>query len=551
MRDAALQQERAGSFEEATNIFAAACLTHPADIALLNSAGAFHARRREHLLALGYFDRALKLNSDYGEAVVNRAISLAALGRRDEAMVGLCNAQTKLSNDPRYWSARASIERDGKNLTAAAASYDRCLLLNPTHQRALHGRARVALERAEQDRVARYRTALAATPDDGDLWLGFAQALEEDGDHDTAMSISTQMAERAPGWVAAQELLAQQRWASGEESSFCDHYQHAVENAANTPELFRSWTRMLAGVDQFDQAAQIAAIARTRFPEEPIFALLEAVHAGEAGNDARAEQIFSTLSMTGTDRMVHEARHRLRIGQPENAERLLATVVETQPDHVGAWALRDLAWRLLNDSRHDWLHGQAGLIASISLDLDPRTLGELVALLDQLHDRSSWPVGQSVRDGTQTRGGLFDRAKTEISQLKRCVDSAVKSYRTGLPPTDPHHPLLRQRDSDMHIEGSWSVRLSGGGRHVAHIHPHGLLSSAAHLVVPPADLSEAEDGALELGRSPPDLRLDLQPIATIAPRVGYCVLFPSTLYHGTRPFSNGRRLTVAFDVTAS
>lgn len=550
MRDAALQQERAGNFEEATNIFAAACLAHPADIALLNSAGAFHARRQEHLPAVGYFDRALKLNAQYGEAVVNRAISLAALRRRDDAMAGLRDAQIKLSNDPRYWSTRASIERDCNDLAAAAASYDRCLLLNATHQRALHGRARVALERAEQDTVARYRTALAATPDDGELWLGFAQALEADGDHATAMSIGAQMAGRAPGWVAAQELLAEQRWASGERSSFCDHYQHAVEKAANAPELFRSWTRMLAGVDQFDQAAQVAAIARTRFPEERIFALLEAVHAGEAGDDARAERIFGTLSMTGTDRMVHEARHRLRIGQPENAERLLAAVIEAQPDHVGAWALRDLAWRLLNDTRHDWLHGQAGLIASIPLDVDPQTLGEIVALLDQLHDRSSWPVGQSVRDGTQTRGGLFDRAETEISQLKRCVDSVVTRYRAGLPSPQPQHPLLRQRDSDMHIAGSWSVRLSGGGRHVAHIHPHGLLSSAAHLVVPP-DLGGSDDGALELGRSPPDLRLDLQPIATIAPRAGYCVLFPSTLYHGTRRFSNGRRLTVAFDVTAS
>ena len=550
MRDTALQQERSGNFEEATNLFAAACLAYPSDIALLNSAGAFHARRQEHLRALGYFERALKLNRDYGEAVVNRAISLAALGRRDEAMAGLRNAQTKLSNDPRYWSMRASIERDCEDLAAAAASYNRCLLLNPTHQRALHGRARVALERAEQDAVARYRTALASTPDDGELWLGFAQALEADGDRATAMSICGQMARRAPGWVAAQELLAQQRWASGDQLSFCDHYRYAVQNAANAPELFQSWSRMLAGVDRFYQAAQIAAIARNRFPEDEIFALLEAVHAGEAGDDARADRIFNALSMTGIDRSVHESRHRLRTGQPEQAERLLAAVIEVQPDHVGAWALRDLAWRLLDDPRHDWLHGQDGLITTIPLDIDPQPFGELVVLLDQLHDRANCPVGQSVRDGTQTRGGLFDRAEIEITQLKRCIDSVVTRYRAGLPSTDPQHPLLRQRDNDLRISGSWSVRLGGGGQHVAHIHPHGLLSSAAHLVVPP-DLSEPNAGALELGRSPPDLRLDLEPIATIAPREGYCVLFPSTLYHGTRRFSDGKRLTVAFDVTAS
>jgi hypothetical protein len=34
----------------------------------------------------------------------------------------------------------------------------------------------------------------------------------------------------------------------------------------------------------------------------------------------------------------------------------------------------------------------------------------------------------------------------------------------------------------------------------------------------------------------------------IRPHVGRLALFPSTLFHGTRPFSAGERMTVAFDV---
>ena len=47
---------------------------------------------------------------------------------------------------------------------------------------------------------------------------------------------------------------------------------------------------------------------------------------------------------------------------------------------------------------------------------------------------------------------------------------------------------------------------------------------------------------------PAGLRLDLGPEATIEPRVGECVLFPSTLYHGTRQFPAGKRMSVAIDV---
>ena len=42
--------------------------------------------------------------------------------------------------------------------------------------------------------------------------------------------------------------------------------------------------------------------------------------------------------------------------------------------------------------------------------------------------------------------------------------------------------------------------------------------------------------------------LDLPPIRLIEPRPGRLVLFPSTMWHGTRPFAQGERLTVAFDV---
>ncbi|MDQ3144496.1 MAG: 2OG-Fe(II) oxygenase family protein [Pseudomonadota bacterium] len=41
--------------------------------------------------------------------------------------------------------------------------------------------------------------------------------------------------------------------------------------------------------------------------------------------------------------------------------------------------------------------------------------------------------------------------------------------------------------------------------------------------------------------------LELEPIAAIAPAPGTLVLFPSFLYHGTRPFPAGERLSVAFD----
>lgn len=547
-RNAALAAERAGRPNEATTLFRRATDAHPFDAALLNSAGSFHARQRDHIAALAYFDRALRQSPAHGEAIVNRAITLAALDRKAEALEALRSGEPNLANDPRYWSARAGIERERGELSASARSYERCLALNPRHPRALHGRARTALERGEPGTVARYKQALASDATDAELWLGLAQAMEAEGDLAGARSVVQTLVEQAPGWIAALELLAQLRWSSGDDQAFCDHYLDAARRRPADPEIFRSWCRMLAGVDRFAQAADIAATARTRFPGLDDLALVEAARAGEAGDDDRAETIFSALTLDTDERLFCEARHLLRRRKPSQAASLLERVLANQPDNIGAWALLDIAWRLLGDPRHDWLHRQVGLVSVQPLGIHDDEYRQLVALLESLHARSSWPIGQSVRNGTQTRGGLFERQEREVAMLAERIATAVERHRIQLPAVDEAHPLLRHRDGPMRLIGSWSIRLTGAGKHTEHIHPQGILSSAAHLIVPPPRDDNDMAGALELGRSPPDLRLDLPPVATFSPRAGHCVLFPSTLYHGTRAFSEGERLSVAFDV---
>jgi tetratricopeptide (TPR) repeat protein len=411
----------------------------------------------------------------------------------------------------------------------------------------MEGRARLALETGLDAREP-YRAAMAVAPQSPTAVLGYSQALEAAGQADEARAVAEQLVAQTPGWTDGLEWLAQLRWGSGDRESFTDHYEQAVQRAG-TSEVYGSWSRMLAGVDRFAEATEVAERARRMLGEGSGFALIEAIHAGEAGDDQRAERIFASLDVQNVDRWVHEARHRLRIGEPERADALTARAIGQMPHHVGAWALRDLAWRLLGDGRHHWLHGNEAIVQSVELDLDEQQFTQAVAFLDLLHDKSTMPVGQSVRDGSQTRGGLFDRHEPEARVLEASFGRAVQRYRDCLPRVDQSHPLLRYRDADWRFAGSWSIRVFKGGRHTEHIHPKGLVSSAAYFVVPAPDpQGDPQAGWLELGRPPPDLRIDLPPLFAIEPRPGYCALFPSTLYHGTRRFSEGKRMTAAVDV---
>ncbi|MFV1152036.1 putative 2OG-Fe(II) oxygenase, partial [Klebsiella pneumoniae] len=64
----------------------------------------------------------------------------------------------------------------------------------------------------------------------------------------------------------------------------------------------------------------------------------------------------------------------------------------------------------------------------------------------------------------------------------------------------------------------------------------------------PEERGGGEAGWLTLGEPQAELGVDLGPFRTVEPIPGRLVLFPSTMWHGTRPIAGGERLTVAFDV---
>lgn len=549
-RDRALAAKAAGDAASAEALFAQGIAAFPTSAPLLNSAGTFLIGEGRHADALARFDAALKADPTHAEALCNRAIALSHLGRGAEALGQLITVERAFAKVPRYWSVRAATARDASQLTEAARAYDALLKLEAHHPRGLHGRARIALERGEADMCARFEQALPHNRTDATAFLGYAQALACSGRLAEARDLAETLVDQLPAWTDGLTFLAQLRWGAGETAAFCDHFAKAAAAAPQDPAIALAWATALSGTDRHAEAADVIARASSALPGNTALALAEAEHAGAAGNLEQAERIFAAISLQSPERKLQEARHRLRQRAPDRADFLLAEVIAEQPDTISAWALRDLAWRMLDDPRAQWLHGQPGLYAQRSLGLSPTFLADLVALLHDLHALSLPPVGQSVRSGSQTWGGLFDRMEPELRTLRAAIEQMLADFRAGLPPAHETHPLLRHRDREWFLRGSWSIRMTGGGRHTEHVHPQGIVSSALHLVVPP-DAGVLDAGCLDLGRSPPDLRLDLPPLATITPVAGSAVLFPSTFYHGTRPFGAGERMSVAFDVATA
>lgn len=552
-RQRAEAAEQSGNVAHALTILEQGVAALPQDAALANSAGNIAMRAKNFSAAARLFQTAVQHAPDVLEFSLNCAIALSRMERFSDALATLLPFADEGSKVTRYCSVRAMAERGSGNLAEAASWFDRCIILDPKHPRALHGRALLALQRGERDTLSRYDQALEVTSNDAELWLGRAQALDVAGDTNGAREIAELLVQQAPQWLDGLQFLAQLRLAAGE-PDFTAHYDIAMRRVPQDFNIAMARCMVLAGLDLNKDAAAIARKARAQFPQIEQFALLEAVYSSAAGDDDHAEAVWNTISVKNSEERLHLARHRLRQGDIDRAGLLLDRTLAEHPGSVSAWALMSVVWRLTEDPREEWLHMQHGLIRLVPLQDGEHILPPAIEQLHRLHDVSAQPLGQSLRGGTQTRALLFDRTEPEFSALRGAILATIENYRASLPRRDVSHPVLRHLDVPWNIAGSWSVRFAGGGdQHASHIHPLGMLSSALYCESPPegdADPnSDPQAGWLELGRPPVNLKVDLEPIAAFPPRAGHLALFPSTLYHGTRPFTHGRRLTVAFDVT--
>ena len=537
----ALTLRRADRHAEARHAFEIALAAAPGDSQVLNNFANLLRQIDERDEALSLYDRALAAQPGYRDAAFNKALLLAELRRHDEALAILETLCARNPGDARAHSARGTALLDLGRHTEAAAAYDRALALEPRLVTALKGQARVALERGDGDATDRCRAALAADPGDFGAILNYAEALAATGEPEATEMLEKVLAIQ-PDWIEGYVFLSRMKAEQGD-PDFAALLRDAAARQPGNHALAIALARVLASAEQW----QSALLALPEHGDGDLLTM-RAHLTNEAGDPACALKLLEGCAPDAQKLMI-AARAHLRLGNHVPASHLLEQAVALDPDAIGAWGLLEIVWRLTGDARSAWLSGQDALIGTHALGLDPAELAATATVLRQLHWTRAHPIGQSLRGGTQTRGRLFWRKEPELVRLAAALSAAVTKHVAALPARDPTHPLLRHRDAEMAFAGSWSVRLTSSGFHVNHIHSEGVLSSACYISLPETiGDGSSRDGWLELGRPPAELGLTLEPLATIQPRLGHVALFPSFLFHGTRPFHGGERLTVAFDV---
>lgn len=449
--------------------------------------------------------------------------------------------------DARLWQVLGLAHRRLDDLAPAVEALGRAAALAPDDALIAHGVARATME-AGLPAAALFDRVLALTPDDPMVIVGWAAAQFAEGRIDKAIAGIEAKLRQIPGWVLGHATAARLRYVAGEPERMTASYEAALQATPRDGMLWRALVDTLMQANRYDDALAAIARARPALGGSRTLDGLEAVCVAELRETERADALFAALGPPGDITMANRyVRHLLLAGRPAEASAYADQWRDRDPDHLLV-PYQSAAWRLIGDPRWAWLEGDPRLIGVYDLADRLPPMAELAEVLRGLHLSVHQPLEQSLRGGTQTDGQLFSRIEPEIRALRQVILDAVEAHVAQLPPASPGHPTLLGRRVPIAFAGSWSVRLTGAGFHVNHIHPAGWLSSAFYVSLPEGAMGGPEHaGWLSTGEAT-ELGLDLPPLRLIEPKPGRLVLFPSTMWHGTRPFTEGERLTVAFDV---
>ncbi len=458
----------------------------------------------------------------------------------------------RISNNARLWQWTALLHRELDDRVSAIPAFERAVRLAPNDKQIRHGHARVSLE-AGLPAVSLFQAAQRLAPLDGSVLLGLAAARLAVGEGESAVEELDALLQKNPLWIEGHSSLAQLRWMLGDREGFLTSLETAVKACPDQAILWQILIEKLIEAGAFDRALGVVSQARKRIGDQHFIRANEAVAYSESGALASADAVFSKLGEPSTSALaVRLVRHQLRNGRADIATTEIDKWIET-PDANQIWPYAAIAWRLVSDPRYEWLDGDVSLVSVVDLSDKLPALDQLANTLRQLHTAKFENLDQSVRGGTQTDGVLFQRIEPEIRAVRAAVSEAVSAHIARQLPMDARHPVLKHaRDRAPRFSGSWSVRLREKGFHANHVHPAGWFSAVLYVELPASMGSDqGKEGWLLLGEPQAELRLDIAPTRFVEPLPGRLVIFPSVMWHGTRAFEAGERLTVSFDVAPS
>lgn len=497
-------------------------------------------------------NEAVKLAPDDAEILNTHGNVLKYTGRILQAVQAY---KESLKIAPNYLMAAQNLGElylMEKDPVQAAAVFETALTHHQNHPVMMQGLL-YALKDAQQNEPA--MALLSQMPQSPALALSAGQLLAANDQSSQARNAFLQALSHAPSAIMAFRNLIQIAWLQGGLDAGRAELDTLIQNSPDTGFLYTHGADLLAEMGDLNHAGALLDACEKKFGPQAEISL------------ERAK--LCIRSNTGAEAFKHaEAALKLRPGDPAILAEFARAALMTEQYTIALEASRHMQTRAPNQQfwlaieatalrgmgqDHTRLYDYARFVKAYDLDPPPEYdtlsdfLSQLKADLNERHKTKFHPIAQSLRGGTQTSADLRFADSRVIQDFFQALEAPIKDYLSQIG-TAPDHPLTRRNNGAYRLSGAWSVKLSGDGFHVNHVHPEGWISSSFYVDVPDGTADDPENkGWIKFGEPPFDVPgMSYEHI--IAPKAGSLVLFPSYMWHGTVPIAKGEtRMTLPFD----
>ncbi|MDH4384065.1 MAG: tetratricopeptide repeat protein [Caulobacter sp.] len=499
---------------------------------------------------------ALSRDRRFMPALLNLVEWLTGSGRAGEALKVLDSAGMD-PPDPALLTLRAGAMDALGRFEAALDDYRAAVTASRRAPAVLQNLATALLAAGQvQAAEAAARDALTTRHAHPGLWQILAQALLSQDRFDEAQAALESALERDPLHPGAHRELAQLVWMrTGDLAATMARLDVALAAAPDPAPLQVLKAKFLEYAGDQAGARRILTEAAAR-PQAPNYVLCAASQILTTSNRTLAADLAAqAVERAPRDRfgLATLAQAQLAAGDLDGAEATSLRIRNLDPTDQHGLALLATTWRLKQDPRAADLNDYSTLVSTTMIETPegwadlPSYLADLELALGQKHGLLAHPIGQSVRGGIQTNVRLELADDPALKAFFKVIDAPIRAYIAALGQGDD--PLRSRLTKGYRLAGSWSVRLSPGGRHVDHLHHKGWISSAFYVGLPAAVTAEGRQGSLRFGKPATPTRPALEAEYWVKPQPGMLALFPSYMWHGTEPFEGeSPRLTIAFDV---
>lgn len=549
-------------YEEAEEMMRKALEVHPNKQYVHNNLGSLYKKTRRPEDAKKQFRKATEISPGYFDALLNLGNINLDLDNLAEAWPPLLRAHNLLPQDPRPFNALGTVKRKEGEFEEAIDYFDKAITISPNYDLAYYNKG-MSLRQAgrPEEAIAPLQKCLEINPNIPNALNLLGTIYNQLNEVDKSVAAFQLVIEMAPENLSAHLELNQVLWTSGRTEQHLHSYVLARTIRPKSVILCCGHGASLTTGSRHEEAEE-AYRAGLKIDENSVMALdglSQCLRKQKRFEDALPyHRKIESLGIKKPLAQLGFARTLMHLGDYEAALKKLEEcdedgALEAEIDQE-QFALIALCLKHLGDPRAEYYLNYEEFVRPFEIRT-PEGFGSVeefnVALLERLktlHTAKNHPMEQTVRNGSQTYGNLFDIEDPLIDKIRLAQEECIGRYLAGLP-KDDKHPFLRRNDGTFHFMDNFSVRLKQGGYHTNHIHSHGWISSAYYVEVPDeVATSDTKAGWINYGRPNELPGYDDEPDKWIQPKPGVLALFPSYIYHGTEPFlSDSYRTTVVFD----